>query len=151
MPPEETPDRAFADSTLGRAPSNESPTLLVGRVSLVVLIATIFLPTDGTGLDLCCFHRFTGLPCPGGGMTRGITSISHGAFESAWAYHPLAFAVYPLAFGLAIGAVVPPFRRGVLDPFFDRHPDVQNRAIVWGLIGLAAFGAVRIVFGDWWL
>ena len=151
MPPEEATDRALAAPLLGSARRDESPTLLVGRLSLLVLIATIFLPTDGTGLDLCGFHRFTGLPCPGCGMTRGITSISHGAFATAWAYHPLAFVVYPLAFLLAVGAVLPPFRRGVLDPFIDKHPDLLNRGIVWGLIVLAAFGAMRIAFGDWWL
>lgn len=46
--------------------------------------------------DICMFHRITGLPCPGCGMTRSFICMAHGRFVEAFHYHalgPIAFAI----------------------------------------------------------
>ncbi len=53
-----------------------SPT---GRVlAPLFLLLSIFLPTHGLGVDICLMHRLTHLSCPGCGLTRSITSMTHG-------------------------------------------------------------------------
>jgi hypothetical protein len=44
-------------------------------------------------LDLCMVKRFTHLPCPTCGTTRGTLSILQGHPLRAWAFNPLMFTV----------------------------------------------------------
>lgn len=50
--------------------------------------------------QLCLFHRFTGLLCPGCGMTRGMISFFSYDLEKAFYFHPLA----PLLGALIVAA-----------------------------------------------
>lgn len=58
---------------------------LVGVVALYLLMC--FLVTG------CPIKFMTGIPCPGCGMTRAVTSCLHGDFAGAFHFHPL----YPIA------------------------------------------------------
>ena len=45
-----------------------------------------------TGFHMVCYTRaFTGVPCPGCGMTRAWKSVFHFDFKSAFFYHPMFF------------------------------------------------------------
>ncbi len=48
---------------------------------------------------MCLFKWFTGLPCPGCGMTRAYVQLFSGHLEEAFYYHPL-FWLVPLVCGL---------------------------------------------------
>jgi hypothetical protein len=156
MAPEARDDRPIASPEPELPPPAASPSLesaarnrtAFGVVSLVVLIATIFLPTDGIGFDICAFHRMTDLACPGCGMTRGLTSITHGDFGRAWRFHPFAFAFYPLLALAALSALVPALR-GPRAPS-ERVEEILNRSGAALLIAFTIFGITRLVFGDWW-
>ncbi|MEO0016883.1 MAG: hypothetical protein RLZZ522_166 [Verrucomicrobiota bacterium] len=51
----------------------------------------------------CLFHRFTGLHCPGCGMTRGTVAVLHGEFGRAFRHNPVGMVLLPLAMaGLAL-------------------------------------------------
>jgi hypothetical protein len=39
--------------------------------------------------SICIFKVYTGLPCPGCGMTRSFMSVFHGKFHEAFYWHPL--------------------------------------------------------------
>lgn len=73
----------------------------------IALAASIFLPPDGLGVDLCWVHRALGVPCPGCGLTRSVTSLTHGRFLAAVSYHPFGPVLYVLFVAAAIYAILP--------------------------------------------
>jgi hypothetical protein len=62
-------------------------------------------------LQLCLFKRFTGLPCPTCGFTRGALCAIHGQPVRAWLYNPLLFSALALLFAACLGRVL--FARNV--------------------------------------
>lgn len=63
-----------------------------------LLVGLGFLLLDG---NLCVVKRFSGLPCPGCGMTRAYLSLIHFKLQNAWYFHPLFF-LPPLIAGVVI-------------------------------------------------
>ena len=60
-------------------------------VAAVLLSAHLNRP-----VELCLIKRFTGLPCPTCGFTRGVLSLLSGRPGPAWLYNPLLFLVLAL-------------------------------------------------------
>ena len=40
------------------------------------------------GFEICALRRFTGLACPGCGMTSALAALARGDLAAAWALHP---------------------------------------------------------------
>lgn len=60
---------------------------------LLILIPTAWLERRRS---LCIIKNLTGRNCPGCGMTRAISSASHGQFGQAWRYNRLVVIVLPI-------------------------------------------------------
>ncbi len=45
----------------------------------------------------CLFHRFTGLDCPGCGMTRAVHAVLHGRLAEAFRCNPVGMLLFPAA------------------------------------------------------
>lgn len=58
------------------------------------------------GLPLCPMAAVLGVPCPGCGLTRATLAALRGDVHAAWHFHPLVFAVSPIAVLFALNAVV---------------------------------------------
>lgn len=67
--------------------------LVVGAL-IALLVSFLWIPERGPDLPLCQFRRWTGLPCPGCGLTRGICAISRGEFQAAWNWNPFSYLFY---------------------------------------------------------
>jgi hypothetical protein len=80
-------------------------------------------------VTLCLIKRFTGLPCPTCGFTRGVLSLLSGRPGQGWLYNPLLFSVLAL-FVLATGIRV----------FFAHAVTIRltgpERAIAWLLAAI---------------
>ena len=57
----------------------------------------VFIPGTKTPLpELCTAKRFTGIGCPGCGMTRAFINIADGRFVRAFQFNPASFIVFGL-------------------------------------------------------
>ncbi len=74
--------------------------VLFGRLtnifSLLAIAATFLLPEDGLQIDLCWIQKTLSLPCPGCGLTRSVTCVSHLAIAKSFTYHPFGILIYLL-------------------------------------------------------
>ncbi|MCM2316557.1 MAG: DUF2752 domain-containing protein, partial [Thermoanaerobaculia bacterium] len=106
---------------------------------LVVGAATVaWLSALGPGESTICLVRnWTGVPCPGCGVTRAIEAMLRGSYAEAFTLHPLApFAVTEaVVVWVAWGVSLARFRRG-LD---------ERRLALLLLANLVAFVALWIV------
>jgi uncharacterized protein DUF2752 len=118
-----------------------SPT---GRVlAPLFLLASVFLPPHGLGFDVCLTHRLTGLPCPGCGLTRSITSLTHGQFQSAEAYHPFGIVIYLVLVALCAYSLLPLRWREAVRSAAIRRDAVVRPAYRLFIATFVAFGLLR--------
>jgi hypothetical protein len=86
------------------------------------------------------------LPCPGCGLTRSITCISHLHFEKSLAYHPFGILIYLLFLANILLSITPErFNRGL------RIAISQNERLAWAayntvIISFVAFGIGRMIW-----
>ena len=70
--------------------------LCVPAVLMIAVLLHHHTPGQSSLLPPCLFHEWTGLFCPGCGITRCLHALLHGHFATAWAMHPLAVLTLPL-------------------------------------------------------
>lgn len=116
----------------------------MGRVlSPVFLALSVFLPVDGLGVDICFWHRLTELPCPGCGLTRSITCMTHGDLWRAAAYHPFGPLLWLMMIAMTLYSLLPKRFRGALSAAATRsEPEIRPayRLFVATFVG---FGVLR--------
>ncbi len=56
--------------------------------ALILALGAILPIARPLPFDLCLWHRITGLPCLGCGMTRSICHLMHGDWAGSLAMHP---------------------------------------------------------------
>lgn len=61
---------------------------LLAAIACAILVLGALLPPDGTRIPACPSRLITGVPCPGCGLTRSVTSLEHGDVAKAWRYNP---------------------------------------------------------------
>lgn len=114
------------------------------RLALVVLVGSFLLPTAGVGIDVCLFKYMSALPCPGCGLTRSLTSMSHLHVADALAYHPFGLLIWPLVVLLGISNFIGEERRQRIGRWLSGR-DRVGRRIYSGLVyAFVAFGLVRL-------
>jgi len=94
------------------------------------------------GPVICPFRRLTGLPCPGCGLTRSWTYLTHGWWQDSLHAHPFGPLLALVAVLLAVAVVRARVRR-TPPPSLDRlvrHPVSVAVIVVW--LGWAVVRAV---------
>ncbi|HJQ91229.1 MAG TPA: DUF2752 domain-containing protein [Acidimicrobiia bacterium] len=72
---------------------------LVFAAPVAVLGILASIRPEGTGVTICPFALFTGMACPGCGMTRAASSLIRGDLTAALGYHPLVPWIALLSIG----------------------------------------------------
>ena len=70
----------------------------------------IYAPFAGAGPVTCALRIVGGVPCPGCGMTRGLSELLHGRLATSWRYHPLALPTLALLVGVWVYGVLAAYR-----------------------------------------
>lgn len=117
-------------------------------LAVPVLGASLVLPVSGLPVPLCALHAWTGLPCPGCGVTRALTAFSHGELATAVALHPFVLMLWPALVALAVLALTPRPWRERIERGARAHAGAGRAAelavwafVIFGVLRLAAFAA----------
>ena len=113
--------------------------------SLAMLFLVSHLPPDGAGVPVCLFQAMSGLPCPGCGLTRALSSLIQGYPASAFSYHPFAFIVLPLFLMLASYNFLSFPVRQRLQAFCGRHERLIRQGYHGFIYAFVAFGVLRML------
>jgi len=131
--------------------------LWLGRNCVLVawlgLLAATLCPPHGSALAVCWFHRATGLPCPGCGLTRSLSCGVRGLFLESWHYHPLGLAILALFLFTAGQSLLPKAGRDRVAGYMQSRPAFFNALYLMLVGGFVSFGALRtlVAFGAFWL
>lgn len=71
-----------------------------------VLLLSLVLPREGVGVPACPSRLITGVPCPGCGLTRSVTSLAHFDLQGAWLYNPFGPAAFLIIAWFALRPVL---------------------------------------------
>ena len=112
--------------------------------ALVLGLSFYFRPDALPGFEVCQFKRWTGLPCPGCGLTHSFCSISHGQFMRAWGENPFGYIFYALALLLLFWpALVRAFPRLRTSPHTARALAILPPVVVGAML---IFGLARLIW-----
>jgi len=146
------PDSSAAAVKSGRKERKPDPTyqwVILGMCTVALTLSLLMSVREGTRVlmpilgkplpELCHMRRYTGVDCPGCGMTRAFISLGHGRLSDAWRYNPAAFLLFPLmVFQIPFRAVqLWRMRRGL--------PELMPGW--WG--SAAVLGVVAVMVGQW--
>ena len=107
----------------------------------MVPVLSFFYPFAFNGPDICLFHRMTGIPCPGCGMTRAFFSMAHGRILDSLQYNALGTTIFIGILVLLIFTVLDFFRSTNYYGYV-----VSNGRLFQSLIvAFVIFGFIRLV------
>lgn len=134
------------NAALGRPQQSRWLTLsILAALSAVFVASVIFNPTAGEYFTVCGFKNFTGLPCPGCGLTHSFCALAKGEVRDAFAFNligPPLFLVFVFAWIRSAGVLLK--RSGVvqrIDSLAARVNLVRAFAIAF-----LVYGVGRIIY-----
>ena len=129
-------------------PSKRMAAVIVAGLMVVFLVSIFYKPQesiDGQYFTICGFKNFTGLPCPGCGLTHSFCAIGKGDFVSAIVYNILGPPLFLLSLLIWIRSVCVLAGRTRFALAFDRMV-ARMRPVRVFLIAFVLFGAGRIIY-----
>ena len=99
---------AFATPSTRRIRASEriaQASVAAGAVAGAVILRT--MPVRSLGLPQCPVRHYLGLDCPGCGVTRALSALSHGHVASAVDHNALAMVFLPIIVAAFVMWVVP--------------------------------------------
>jgi len=117
---------------------------LVGLFA-VFLASVLFTPPDGKYFTVCGFKNFTGLPCPGCGLTHSFCALGKGEVSGAFKFNLLGPPLFVGLFFLWIRSACVLLNKTDAVQLLDRIAGRFNvvRAFAFGF---AVYGVARIVY-----
>jgi len=144
-------DSAFTQQIIERVETAaEQPSRKLAVFGLIglfaVFVASMLLtPPDGDYFTVCGFKNFTGLPCPGCGLTHSFCAIGKGQVTGAFGFNLLGPPLFFVLILLWIRSACVLLKKSEAVQRLDRIAARFNvvRAFAYGL---ALYGVARIVY-----
>ena len=118
------------------------PTVTLAWAALAVALVH---PAHGLGLEICWVSASTGLPCPGCGMTRALSSAARGMIDASWGYHPFGLPVLALFVLIAGVSLLPRIARRRFAAWVMRHHHAAHLAYVVFVVTFVGYGVARSI------
>lgn len=108
------------------------------------LLFRVWVPAPGSQNTVCLIRRFSGLPCPGCGMTRAFAHLAKGEWAAAASDHLLAFVIVAeLALAwLVWGALLARGRDARMPAWFERAALAHLAVLVAFWLGRVSTGTL---------
>jgi hypothetical protein len=122
-------------------PSKRLALFVIAGLSAVFLVSVLFKPPTGEYFTVCGFKNFTGLPCPGCGLTHSFCALGKGDVTDAFTFNllgPPLFLVFVLVW-IRSACVLLSENRVIqlFDRITGRFNLVRAFAIAFGVYGIA--------------
>lgn len=128
------------------APSSKKLALLVlAGLSVVFLVSAILKPSTGEYFTVCGFKNFTGLPCPGCGLTHSFCALAKGHLSDAFSFNLLGPPLFLILFFAWIRSLSVLLNRGHVAQLLDRAAGQLNITRMFA-IGFGIYGVARIAY-----
>ena len=139
---EQFSDRLAAETS---HPSKRLAMLTLVGLSAVFILSVLLKPFSGDYFTVCGFKNFTGLPCPGCGLTHSFCALGSGHILDAFAFNllgPLLFLVFVLVWIRSASVLL---NRSNVAQGLDRMARRFNLVRAFA-IAFAVYGVVRIIY-----
>lgn len=148
--------RVQIDSTIGEElvvefergltpPSKRLALFTLVGLTAVFLTSVLFRPPRGDYFSICAFKNFTGLPCPGCGLTHSFCALAKGDIVDAFSWNlmgPVLFVFLILLWTRSVGVLL---NRATFVELFDRMTHRFNLVRAFA-ISFGVYGVVRIIY-----
>ena len=116
------------------------------------LAGAVLIISNALGVSLwhCAFLEVTGRPCPGCGLTRGLTALCHGEVVHSMKWHPFSpvFALGGMI--MLVSSILPSPSRERLT-ILVQGIEERTGVTLWLLTALMVFGGWRMARGEMFL
>jgi hypothetical protein len=139
---EQVNDRFVAETS---QPSKRLVVLTLVGLSAVFLVSALLKPSSGDYFTVCGFKNFTGLPCPGCGLTHSFCALGNGDIVGAFSFNllgPPLFLVFVLVWIRSASVLL---NRSNLAQVLDRMARRSNLVRAFA-IAFVVYGVVRIIY-----
>jgi hypothetical protein len=126
-------------------PSKKLALFAIAGLSVVFLLSVVLKPPAGDYFTVCGFKNFTGLPCPGCGLTHSFCALAKGDVSDAFSFNllgPALFLVLVFAWIREMGVL---WNRNNVVQLLDRAAGRLNLVRIFA-IGFGVYGVARIVY-----
>ena len=135
-----------------RSPTIFAPMLRERSISLgLILLGAILIGANVLGFSLwrCTFHDVTGMPCPGCGMTRGMTALVRGHWHEAWHWHPFTPLIALATLTLVVSALLGKAARTRLADFVEKFERRTGFTLI-AILAMMGYGVWRMFACPQW-
>lgn len=140
-----TQQRIDECASIATGPSRKLAVVGLAGLFAVFLASALFRPPAGDYFTVCAFKNFTGLPCPGCGLTHSFCSLARGEVIDAFAFNALGPPLFLVLVLLWIRSACVLSNKGGVVRLLDR---VAGRLSVARTFAFAfvVYGVVRIAY-----
>ena len=122
--------------------------LVFAALTCLLLVSVFYTASpvgdDGRYFTICGFKVFTGLPCPGCGMTHSFCALGNGDVGDAFRFNALGPPLFVVAILVWLRSLFVIAGRKLWVARFDRVDHL--RIVRWSVVALCLFGIARVVY-----